>query len=77
MAIHLGAGDVGVGLAVVAFVLDGHEKTVAGLAVHPTREIVASASYDITIQVWEFGGLEELVTLSGTQRLLSLTESLD
>ncbi len=33
--------------------LTGHEKTVAGLAAHPSAPVVASASYDATVRVWQ------------------------
>jgi cytochrome c len=35
--------------------LAGHGGTVAGLAVHPDRPLVASASYDRTVRVWSLG----------------------
>lgn len=46
-------------------VLEGHDKTVAGLAAHPSRAIVASASYDTSVRVSNLEGMEKRSSLSG------------
>lgn len=48
--------------------LVGHAGTVAGLAAHPTRPVVASAAYDATVRLWDLGTTGDPTVLEGHPR---------
>jgi WD40 repeat protein len=45
--------------------LEGHTKWVYGLAFHPSKPFLVTASYDQTVKVWDLERLEPAVTLYG------------
>jgi WD40 repeat protein len=57
--------------------LDGHEKTVAGLASHPTESLLASASYDGTVRLWQLESPADPGVLSGHPKNVTCVEFVD
>jgi WD40 repeat protein/energy-coupling factor transporter ATP-binding protein EcfA2 len=57
---------------------DKHTNSVRGLAISPVRKIIATASYDGTIKIWDIENFELLKTLKGhDKRVMDISFSPD